>query len=379
MNGWSETSEPVEIALVVGTRPEIIKMAPIIRELEARADAVPYIAHTDQHYDDELSAEFFDTLELPHPDIHFEVGSGSQAEQTADGLLAVESMLRDRKPDAVLAQGDTNAVLSTAVAAAKMPMRFGHVEAGIRSYDREMPEEVNRVLADSVADLAFAPTETAADNLAKEGITDQVYVTGNTVVDACRDHITIAEENSEVLDSHGLSPREYAVATIHRARNTDDRFRLQEILNTLDETSLPVLFPAHPRTVDRIEEMGFDLSGSLRVVGPLDYLDFLKALSNARVTVTDSGGVQEEASILEVPCLTVRPNTERPETVQAGVNRLVEPEELADQLESLITDEREREEMQGATDLFGRGDAAEDIVSILLSEKGTVSTCPRTT
>ncbi|WP_254546353.1 non-hydrolyzing UDP-N-acetylglucosamine 2-epimerase [Halomarina pelagica] len=351
-----------ELVVVVGTRPEIIKMAPVIRAAEGTFDR--YLVHTGQHYDAEMSGAFFEALDLPTPDSNLEIGSGTQGEQTADALVGVERLLLERDPAAVVALGDTNAVLSTALAASKLPTTFGHVEAGLRSFDRSMPEEVNRVVADHVADLSFAPTEQAVANLAEEGVTDGVHETGNTIVDACREHAPLAAERSSVLERFDLEGR-YVAATIHRASNTDDPERLRAVMDALDGARAPVVLPAHPRTQAVLDEIGYEPEGSLRLVDPLDYLDFLKLLDGARVVVTDSGGIQEEASILEVPCLTVRPNTERPETVEAGVNELVEPGDLGARLDALLTDDEAHAAMTGHPNLYGDGRAGERIVDAL--------------
>ena len=355
----------MEIGIVVGTRPEIIKMAPVIRAAEAADAFEPYLVHTNQHYDEELSEVFFENLELPAPDENLNVESGTQGGQTAAGLVGVERLLTQREPAAVLAQGDTNAVLSTALAASKLPVAFGHVEAGIRSFDRSMPEEVNRVVADAVSDYLFAPTDTAATNLADESVHGEVVVSGNTVVDACREHTVIADERSDVLEEFGLTPDEYVVATIHRPQNTDDPARLRRIMDELGETGLPVVFPAHPRTRAALDEIGYAPPERIRLVDPLDYLDFLRLESNARVIVTDSGGLQEEASILEVPCLTVRPNTERPETIEAGVNELCEPADVGERLRRVYEDDAVHDAMTGHPGLYGDGDAGEQIVAVL--------------
>lgn len=361
----SERFPAGEVAFVVGTRPEIVKTAPVVRAVTATDGLEPYLVHTDQHYDAALSDAFFDALDLPAPDRHLGVGSGTQAQQVARGLAAVEAVLEERKPLVVLAQGDTNAVLSTALAAAKLDVPFGHVEAGLRSWDRSMPEEVNRVLADHVADFAFAPTETAAANLAAEGIVDGVRVTGNTVVDACLDHCDVARRESDALDRFGLDAGAYALATVHRPVNADDPGRLREILAALDDQPFPVVLPAHPRTRAAADGLDFEPAGALRLVDPLGYLDFLRLLDETRVVVTDSGGVQEEASVLSTPCLTVRPNTERPETVEAGVNELVEPPALGARLGGLYADDAALDRMSGRTDLYGDGDAGERIAATL--------------
>jgi UDP-N-acetylglucosamine 2-epimerase (non-hydrolysing) len=363
MGATSSTASSMLVTVVIGTRPELIKMAPVIKAIRETDSMELRFVHTGQHYDTELSGSFIRTLGLPEPDVRLGVGSGSQAEQTGEALVALEADIEATSPDVVLAQGDTNAVLSAALAVSKLDADFGHVEAGIRSFDDEMPEEVNRVVADRVADFLFAPTMDAAQNLTEEGITENVHATGNTVVDACREHSKVAHETSDVLDRLDLTPDEYVAATVHRARNTDDDDRLRTVLTALDDVPFPVILPAHPRTQAAVDRIGFDASGSLALVDPLDYLDFLELLSNARVVVTDSGGVQEEASILEVPCLTVRPNTERPETVDAGVNELVTPETVGDRLRAVYRDEHD--EMVGATDLFGDGRAGERIVELL--------------
>lgn len=356
---------PAEVTVVVGTRPELIKMSPVVRAVLSADSLDLRLIHTGQHYDDSLSETFFETLGLPAPDVHLGVGSETHGLQTADGLTAIEADIIEREPEFVLAQGDTNAVLSAALAASKLDTLFGHVEAGIRSYDRTMPEEINRVVADHVSDLLFAPTDVAVENLDAEGIDEGVYVTGNTVVDACRGHQKIAARDSDILDRLDLRPGRYVTATIHRPRNTDNLTRLDDIVTALDDAPFPVVLPAHPRTKSALEALGFEPSGSLRLLEPLGYLDFLRLLGEGRTVVTDSGGIQEEASILEVPCLTVRPNTERPETIDAGVNELVEPAELAERLD--VAFERGGEQMADARHLYGDGTAGRRIADILES------------
>jgi UDP-N-acetylglucosamine 2-epimerase len=357
-----------DLLFVLGTRPEIIKLAPVIRATKASDRFSTRLVHTGQHYDDELNDVFFETLSVPEPDEWLGIGSGTQGEQTAEALRGIERSISATSPDAVVALGDTNAVLSAALATSKMQPHFAHIEAGIRSFDRSMPEEVNRVLADRVTDLAFAPTETAVEHLASEGMTTNVWMVGNTVVDACLEHAPIAEDQSIVLDRLGIDKDQYAVATIHRPKNTDEEKRLKEIIEALDNQQFPVVFPVHPRTRNALSEFDISPTGSLRLIEPVDYLDFLKLLNNARVVATDSGGIQEEASILEVPCLTVRPNTERPETVDAGVNELVEPEDLGHRLREVYQDWVIREEMTGHPHLYGDGDSSARIISILKSE-----------
>jgi len=357
-----------EVLVVLGTRPEIVKLAPAIRAMADSNSLDPRVLHTGQHYDEELSSVFFDDLGVPRPDNHLRVGSGTQAQQTAAGLKGVERTIVERAPDAVVAVGDTNAVLSAALATAKIDPPFVHVEAGIRSYDRSMPEEINRVVADHVSDVAFAPTQTAFNQLHEECVVADVHLVGNTIVDACLDHLSIARQKSSILQDIGVNEGEYAVATVHRPRNTDDSGRLRKIARALDEQPMPVVFPTHPRTKAALEALNFKPTKSLRLTEPLGYLDFLRLLAESAVAVTDSGGVQEEASILEIPCLTVRPNTERPETVSAGVNRLIEPGELSESLCDLLTNPDLRESMKGSPDLYGDGTAGSQIALTLETE-----------
>jgi UDP-N-acetylglucosamine 2-epimerase (non-hydrolysing) len=316
---------PMKTAIIVGTRPEIIKMSPIIHECE-RLNLEYILVHTGQHYSYEMDRVFFEQLELPEPDYNLNVGSGSHAEQTSKILVRTEQVLQKEMPDVAVVEGDTNTVLAGALAAAKLHIKVGHVEAGLRSYDRMMPEEINRVLTDHCADVLFAPTEQAQQILRGEGIpAKQIYVTGNTIVDAVVHNIKLAEQHAHVFENLGLKKHEYFLATLHRQENVDDCKRFQGILKGLSEVNkkydLPVVYPVHPRSSKKIQEFGLDAPG-VTLVEPLDFLDFLQLEQNARVVLTDSGGVQEEACILGTPCVTLRTNTERPETLSVGSNVL---------------------------------------------------------
>lgn len=316
----------MSIAIVLGTRPEIIKMSPVIRECERRGLDY-FVLHTGQHYSYEMDKVFFDELELPQPRYNLDVGSGSHAEQTGKIMTGVERVLIEEQPDVVLVQGDTNTVLAGALAASKLHIKVGHVEAGLRSFDRNMPEEINRVVADHISDYLFAPTEIAKGNLLKEGLAaDKIFVTGNTIVDSVYQNLEISKRKVNVLKELGLKPNEYFLVTAHRAENVDDREKLGEIITGLEligrEFSLPVIFPIHPRTRKMVESFGFELDG-IRAINPIGFLEFLQLEANARLALTDSGGVQEETCILGVPCVTLRDNTERPETLNVGSNTLV--------------------------------------------------------
>jgi UDP-N-acetylglucosamine 2-epimerase (non-hydrolysing) len=269
---------------------------------------------------------FFEQLELPMPAYNLNVGSGGHAEQTGKIMAGVEKILLRECPEIVLVQGDTNTVLAGALAASKLNTRVGHIEAGLRSYDRSMPEEINRVLADHISNYLFSPTEVSRGNLLQEGIKDDmIYVTGNTIVDAVYQNLEIATRKESILEKFSLTSKEYILATIHRQENVDSKIRLQEILGGLEmiaeELSMPMIFPTHPRTRKMIREFGLNLRRIL-CVEPLGFLEFLEIEANARLVLTDSGGIQEEACILGVPCITLRDNTERPETVEVGANIL---------------------------------------------------------
>jgi UDP-N-acetylglucosamine 2-epimerase (non-hydrolysing) len=288
---------------------------------------------------------FFEELELPAPKFNLDVGSGTHAEQTGKIMTGVERVLADVRPDIVLVQGDTNTVLAASLAASKMHVKVGHVEAGLRSFDMRMPEEINRVMADHVSDMLFAPTELAKENLLREGISEGVYVTGNTIVDAVYQTVEIARSKSDALGRFGLKPGGFSIATVHRQENVDQKGKLSDIIKGLgrvaEETGMPVVLPMHPRTQKRIDEFGLDPRGII-CVPPLGFLDFLLLESSARLALTDSGGVQEETCILKVPCVTLRENTERPETLEVGSNVLAgtDPEKIVRLAKSMLNAKR---------------------------------------
>jgi len=353
------------ISIVLGTRPEIIKMSPVIRECEEKGLDY-FILHTGQHYSYEMDRVFFDELELPQPKYNLDVGSGTHAEQTGRIMIGVEKVLMKERPDIGLVQGDTNTTLAGALAAAKLQIKVGHVEAGLRSFDRKMPEEINRVLTDHISDYLFAPTENAKQNLLREGLDgSRIYVTGNTIVDAVYQNLKIAKKKVNVLKDLGLKSEGYFLVTAHRQENVDVKERLKGILKGLElihqEFSMPVVFPMHPRTRRRIREFGLSLDG-IEVINPLGFLEFLQLEANARLVLTDSGGVQEETCILKVPCVTLRDNTKRPETLEVGSNVLAgtNPESILESVRIMLDRERSWENP------FGDGRAGERIVRIIL-------------
>lgn len=318
----------MRILSVVGARPQFIKAAPLSTAI--RRDHDEFLVHTGQHYDDEMSATFFRQLNIPDPDINLGVGSHGHGKQTAEMLAGLETILLQTQPDWVLVYGDTNSTLAGALAAAKLNIPIAHVEAGLRSYNRSMPEEINRVLTDHLSTLLFCPTQVAADNLARENIMDGVVITGDIMVDAVQYALPRARAESGILDQFSLSPNSpYAVVTIHRPANTDDRSTLEGIVRGLVSLDMPVVFPVHPRTRKAIETHNIRLLDNIRLIAPLGYLDMLALVSSASCLITDSGGLQKEAYLLETPCVTVRSETEWVETVESGWNRLVKPSQEA--------------------------------------------------
>jgi UDP-N-acetylglucosamine 2-epimerase (non-hydrolysing) len=313
----------MKIVSVVGARPQFVKCAPVSREL--RKDHTEILVHTGQHYDPEMSDVFFEDLQIPKPDYHLGVGSGSHGKQTGEILMRVEEVLVKEKPDIVIVYGDTNSTLGGALAAAKLHIPVAHVEAGLRSFDRTMPEEINRVVTDHISAILFCPTQTAVDNLRNEGITRGVHLVGDVMVDALEFNKEIAEEHSTIIERLGITNKQYLVLTVHRPTNTDNRVHMENIIGAVGETEMPVVFPVHPRTKKCLEVygMGNRLPANMIVTEPLGYLDMLKLMRHATKILTDSGGIQKEAYLLSVPCITLRENTEWVETVAAGGNVLV--------------------------------------------------------
>ena len=373
----------MKIATILGTRPEIIKMAPIIDEISKRGiDQI--VLHTGQHYDKEMSDNFFRDLEIPSPDYNINVGSASHGKQTGLMMKGIEEVLVSEKPDIVLVQGDTNAVLAGALVASKLHIAVGHVEAGLRSFDMTMPEEINRRVADVASSMYFVPTVESAINLLAEGFSRRnLIITGNTVVDACFRHLEIAkkrgieEESLSRLDIENMD--NILTLTMHRAENVDDRKRVTSIIEALKELDqMNIIFPIHPRTKNTLQEFGlFDELDSLEhvhIIKPIGYLDFLQLTSASTLILTDSGGLQEEAITLDVPALTLRYNTERPETVTSGGNILVgsDKDAILEYVDRILSDEEFRDRMKNAPNPYGQGDSAKLTVDAIQDyyEKG---------
>lgn len=333
-----QPARPLRLLLVAGARPNFMKVAPLLREFRARPDRFDArLVHTGQHYDGQMSDVFFQDLEIPPPDLHLGVGSGTHAVQTARIMEAFEKVLTETRPDWVVVVGDVNSTLACSVVASKMspPVKVAHVEAGLRSGDRTMPEEINRLVTDALSDLLFTTSPDADRNLAAEGVSKRtIHRVGNVMIDTLQ-RFVVRADSSDVMARLGIAPP-FALLTMHRPANVDDPQALRRIFAALEiiARDLPILFPVHPRTLKMIEALGVRVpgdpeapagraSGGLRLIEPLGYLDFLHLQKRARLVLTDSGGIQEEASILGVPCLTLRENTERPITLTRGTNRLV--------------------------------------------------------
>ncbi len=346
---------------IVGARPNFMKVAPVLNALKNRENVVQTLIHTGQHYDVNMSDVFFQQLGIPVPDVNLAVGSGTHAKQTAEIMMRIEPVLSERQPDMVLVYGDVNSTVATALVCAKLGVRVGHVEAGLRSFDRTMPEEINRLVTDQLADLLFTPSEDGDENLRREGIAaEKIFRVGNVMIDSLVRLLPSARETS----AEGV-PARYALVTLHRPANVDDSVRLKGILESLLDVNrdLAVVFPAHPRTRKRIADFGLN-PGQLRVLDPLPYVDFLGLQSRATVVITDSGGIQEETTYLGVPCLTVRENTERPITVSMGTNVLVgrDREKLRLELSRVLAGKAK----EGTVPPLWDGHAGERIADILV-------------
>lgn len=355
------------VLFVAGARPNFVKIAPLMRAASRYSDIDAQLIHTGQHYDKAMSDAFFDDLEIPHPNVNLGVGSASHAVQTAEVMKRFEQVLLSHPADAVVVVGDVNSTLACALTSAKLGVPVAHVEAGLRSFDMTMPEEINRVLTDRISDYCFTTEPSATTNLLREGVAkSKIFAVGNVMVDSLLSFLE-KSSTSDILSKLQLSRdgAGYALLTLHRPVNVDDDDTLRRTLGAANElaASLPIVFPAHPRTKLQMEKHRVKLSSRVRVIEPLRYLDFLHLMHNARVVLTDSGGIQEETTALGVPCLTLRDNTERPITIAIGTNRLVgsDPQEILIQARLIIDGKAPK----GRVPELWDGNAAERIIEIL--------------
>lgn len=369
----------MKILSVVGARPNFMKIAPITDELK-KMGVQHKIVHTGQHYDYRMARLFFEDLGLPKPDIDLNVGSGTHAAQTAEVMSRLDPVLVEEAPSLVIVVGDVNSTMAATITAVKRGVPVAHIEAGLRSFDRTMPEEINRMLTDSISDIHFTTEQSANDNLAREGVSaDRIEFVGNTMIDTLMKHVKRAS-SSQILEELAIRSKEYGVATLHRPSNVDTRENLENILGALNEIAadLPIIFPCHPRTRKYIADFGLthlvsedsaNRHSGVHMIEPLGYLDFLKLMKEARIVFTDSGGIQEETTVLELPCLTLRENTERPITITAGTNTLVGTDRR-----KIVTEARRRLD-EGSMRLGARpplwdGHAAERIVASIFTRIG---------
>ena len=360
----------IRVLVVAGARPNFMKIAPLLRELNAREAFEATLVHTGQHYDAAMSEDFFRDLGIPAPDVNLGVGSGSHAQQTAEVLVGIEKLLVEQRPDVLLLVGDVNSTVAASLAAAKLLVPVAHVEAGLRSGDRTMPEEINRLVTDTLSTWCFTTEPAGNENLLREGVDDsKIHLVGNVMIDTLRANQDRAK-GRDTLERLGLEPGGYALLTLHRPSNVDDPAKLSALFAVLEEihTELPVVFPCHPRTRTAIETLLGGTSPDLRILEPQGYLDFLKLMSAARVVLTDSGGIQEETTALGVPCLTLRDNTERPITVDEGTNELVgsDPEAVRRAARRIL----DGETRAGRVPALWDGHAAKRIADVLERDLG---------
>ena len=362
----------MKIINVAGARPNFMKIAPLMEAFASQPAVEPMLVHTGQHYDERMSDLFFRQLGIPQPDINLEIGSASHAVQTAEIMKAFEPVVLEHKPDAVLVVGDVNSTIACGLVAVKLGIKLIHVEAGLRSFDRAMPEEINRVLTDRVSDILFCTEQSGVDNLRNEGVeAEQVFLVGNVMIDTLLKNKAKADQSS-ILNELGLEAGHYAAMTLHRPANVDDPTVLAGMLDAIEviQRDLPIVFPIHPRTRNNLARLGLkdrvEGLSNLRLIDPAGYLDFLKLTSSAKLVLTDSGGIQEETTILQVPCLTLRNNTERPITAEVGSNRIVgtDPEKILAAYREIIDGTARLPQIPELWD----GHAAERIADILVEK-----------
>ncbi|TFD95757.1 non-hydrolyzing UDP-N-acetylglucosamine 2-epimerase [Jeotgalibacillus sp. R-1-5s-1] len=349
----------MNILTILGARPQFIKAAPVSRALRQHHNEK--IVHTGQHYDANMSDIFFEELEIPKPDYHLGIGSASHGKQTGDMMTKIEEIVLEDRPDAILVYGDTNSTLAGALVGAKLHIPVLHIEAGLRSFNKKMPEEINRIMTDHVSALLFAPTETAINNLKDENITKGVSNVGDVMYDAVLYNRELAEKKSSILQDLSLEGEDFLLITVHRAENTDDREKMAAILSAFNQVDTLKVWPMHPRTKHKIEEYGFNLSDvkNLKIIEPVGYLDMIQLEVGAEKIVTDSGGVQKEAYFFETPCVTMREQTEWVETLEGEANILVgtDEEKIVQAINKTVSPQYK--------ELFGNGQAAEKIVEEL--------------
>jgi UDP-N-acetylglucosamine 2-epimerase (non-hydrolysing) len=362
----------IKVLTIVGARPNFMKIAPIHRLMEASQRFDPILVHTGQHYDEKMSRIFFQDLGLPQPDIYLGVGSGTHSQQTGTIMIELEKIMLDAKPELVLVVGDVNSTMAAALVTSKLHILLAHVEAGLRSFDRSMPEEINRMVTDSLTDFLFITEESGSENLMNEGVAnDKIFFVGNVMIDSLLSHLKKSSE-SDIIQRLNMNHQHYALLTLHRPSNVDDKDTFHDILSALEkiEKNIPIIFPIHPRSRKMLEKFQLlsriDKMRQLKLIEPLGYLDFLNLMANATFILTDSGGIQEETTVLGIPCLTLRNNTERPVTVEQGTNILVgmDPDKIVAESENILAGRAKKGKVPPLWD----GHAAHRILEVLESK-----------
>lgn len=360
-------TKKIKFALVAGARPNFMKVSPLFHELRKHPEFDTILVHTGQHYDFNMSDAFWTDLKMPKPHMFLGVGSGSHATQTAKIMTEFEKVCLKEKPNVVIVVGDVNSTMACAITAKKLGIRVAHVEAGLRSRDFSMPEEINRIITDAISDFLFTPSEEAGNNLIKEGINeDKIYFVGNIMIDSLIKSLPKARPH-ETYGKFGLRKNKYGLTTLHRPSNVDHKDNLSELMNILYAVSktIPIIFPAHPRTLQNLKENRllekFNSSGNLKIIEPLSYLRFLNLMINSKFVLTDSGGLQEETTFLGIPCLTLRDNTERPVTISLGTNKLVKPTEVISHISLILKGQWHR----GVVPHYWDGKTAKRIITVL--------------
>ena len=371
-----EKQQKIKILNVVGARPNFMKIAPIHRIMKISDIIEPILVHTGQHYDEKMSRVFFEDLGLPVPDVYLGIGSGSHARQTGAIMIEMEKIVLDYKPDLVLVVGDVNSTMAATIVASKLHIPIAHVEAGLRSFDRAMPEEINRMVTDALADFLFVTEESGRQNLLKEGIPpEKIHFVGNVMIDSLLSHLKKAKK-SNIISQLNLDHQPYALLTLHRPSNVDDQETFNGILNALEqiEKKIPIIFPIHPRSRKMLEQFQFgDRIARLKnfnLIDPLGYLDFLSLMEKAKLVLTDSGGIQEETTVLGIPCLTLRKNTERPVTVELGTNVIVgmDKDKIVDESFKILSEQSKKGKIPPLWD----GNAARRIVDVVERRMGNL-------
>jgi len=349
----------LKLVTIIGARPQFVKASVVSKALR-EAGHTEILVNTGQHYDDNMAKIFFEEMAIPRPDYDLGVGSGTHAQQTAASMIGIEEILIKEHPDFLIVYGDTNATVAGALAAAKLHIKIVHIEAGLRSYNRQMPEEINRIVTDVISDYLMVPTQVAADNLKREGIDQGVHIVGDVMVDALRTYTLVAEQKSIILNQLKLEKDDFILMTIHRPSNADSNERLSEILRSVSGVGLPVVFPVHPRSKARVEALMGDVDGDIRLIEPVGYLDMMLLEKYSRMIITDSGGVQKEAYLHKTPCLTVRSETEWVETVSDGWNYLV-----GDNLDLIQELSQNFPKPKSWSNHYGDGNSSSQIVTLL--------------